>query len=212
MSSLELAKEHYFHELQRKQEIESAMNLPITVLTIITGAIAFLARDAYLPPGPLTYIFVALLTTAGIGIAVGFALTLAAFWRYFYSEIPIADLLVYRESLERYHRSVGTPTLADAEFSEGLLRRYTQALARNAAVNQRRAWALYYAKFYLSLAAIALLLSAAPFGILKANEPPEPKETSDVRVGCSSYPSFGEPGASDRGAERPGRRGAGAGP
>lgn len=194
MTSLELAKEHYFFEQQRKQELESAMNLPITVLTILTGAVALLLQEAYLPPRPLTSILVILLAIAIIGIVAGFAFTIKTFWRYYYSEVRFAEQLNHRESLKAYFTATGKPEVADAEFERDLAQRYGEAIGQNARVNQTRALWLYRAKFALSISATAVLLGAIPFAILKASEPPKQKECT-VSNDPNTPPPSPNPGA-----------------
>jgi hypothetical protein len=190
VTSRELAKEHYFFEQQRKQELESTLNLPITVLTVLTGAVAYLIQDAYFPPRPLSFLLAALLGIAALGIVAGFAFTIKIFWRYYYSEVRLPEQLSHRESLVAYFTAIGKPELADTEFERDLANRYGEAVAQNAQVNQSRGLWLYRAKFSLSVSATAILLSAFPFAILKASEPSKQKECCNVeRPECASHVS-----------------------
>lgn len=168
---LEWLKDHYFFELNRKQQLESALNLPVAVLTGLAGLVALYAPRLACPVGARLLLLDLLVALAVVFLVVAFWNLVRTFLRYEYQEVaPATKLLSYHADLKTFHSGAGgTEEDADAEFAESLKRLYADAIEKNAFGNIGKAANLYWAKLCLAGAAVALLLAAIPYYVITSS-------------------------------------------
>lgn len=162
---LEWLKDHYFFELNRKQQLESALNLPVAVISVLAGLIALYVPRLAWPSGAPVLLLDLLVALAVVLLALAFWNVVRTFLRYEYQEIaPATQLLSYHADLKAFHLATGGAEQdADAEFAESLKKLYADAIEQNAFGNIGKAAHLYWAKLFLAGAAVSLLLAAIPY-------------------------------------------------
>ena len=164
MSPAEL-REHYFFELKRKADLESALGLPVAVLSGLVGVVAFYADrwSLGLPATLLDWTFTVLAVAGGFSLLVGFAYIARSLARYNYEVVGDAqEYLSYRDELKWYYASSGSRGDWQAEYEAALCQRYAQAIDLNSTLNIRKAAFIYRARLSLAGAGIALALAAVP--------------------------------------------------
>lgn len=170
---LEWLREHYFFELTRKQQLESAINLPVAVLVALAGLVGLYAREfSAAPTDRWSLALDVLLGLSIILLLLVFLNVVLTFLRYEYEELaPTRDLLIYHQDLRTYYAATNqSPEVADSEFAAALTHRYAEAIDRNAFGNVSKAARLYWAKTFLAGAAFLLALCAVPYFRLTASE------------------------------------------
>ena len=104
---LDLIKEHYFHELSRRDQLESAMSLPVAILATLAGLTAFYVQILPIPVTPWNLLFYLLI---GLGVAclgAAFVFLVLSFARFRYREIATTrDWIAYYDQLRQYAASI----------------------------------------------------------------------------------------------------------
>jgi hypothetical protein len=162
---IEFLKERYDFELQRKEQLTSALTLPVAVLGGLGSVLALMARsftykDPYLISVFLSSIGASLLAFVGCMLFLS-----AAFHRQRYMYLPLLrDLRAWEEEFRifiTYVESTGEDV--DGTFDDNLRERIIEAADRNTTINDERAGLLDRSRGVLLLVLWLTLFTGIPF-------------------------------------------------
>lgn len=169
---LDLLKELYFFELNRKQQLESSLVLPVAVLTGLGGAVFSFAKSFRYGSNMKTYVFVAALLGATVSLMWVVFYLIRMTHRFTYEILPSSsELLSFYESNRDYYRTVGAEFKADEDFDRELRRAYAKANTKNSQNNVSKAGFLYRAQMGLVSGALFLGVSAIPYFVDEIAKP-----------------------------------------
>lgn len=177
-------KEFYEHEWQRREQLQSAANTPISVITLAGGGLLLMAKGFETDKPVLFWVFWILAATAACLVGAATYWVIRSLHGFEYERIPYAsDLAAYDEQVQQHYRRVGLPGLAPAAFEEYLTRRYIEATDANARNNLRRGDFLHSANRFLVYALSATAIAAVPAGIVTKirGDTPEQVEITNLR-------------------------------
>lgn len=164
---LEHLKEHYFFELNRKQQLEGALALPVAVLTGLGGVAFSFAQSFHYAANVRCTAFISALSGITICLGLSFYFIVRASFPFKYSTVPSPqELLTYVDSTKQYYRSLNESELkADRDFETEIKKAYAEATTTNALNNRTKAANLYKANLALIAAVVFLAISAIPYFI-----------------------------------------------
>ncbi len=166
---LDLIKEHYFHEQDRRLALDSATGFPATLLAMLGGLTAYYVQLFPIPRTPWNAFFFICIGFGVLFLIAAFASVVLSFARYRYFDLAtMRDWLDHHQQLKECADIVAGDIDVDAEFEESLKVRYAEAVDRNSAGNIQRMAYLYRAKVFVALAALSLSLCAFPYLAIKS--------------------------------------------
>jgi hypothetical protein len=162
---LELVREIYRDEWERRDQLTASLSTPIGVVTGIGGAIALLLKDFHFADDWTTRAF-----SFCIGVAIAF-LGAATYYLarsnhgYLYEKIPDpGELRAFHAELESYYERAGAEGEGvEKDFNEYLVQRYADAADKNSRNNISKAAYLYRAHQAITIALVAVALSVLPW-------------------------------------------------
>ena len=170
---LDLIREHYFHEQNRRMAIDSATTFPVAMLVILGGLVAYYLQIIPLPSCQLIFVrlFYLLLIVGVICLGIaGWYIVLSFIRRRYLDLASMGEWLDYHEELEAYVNYEGDTTVNPDESLEYKLKhKYAEAVDRYSGMNIARMSNLYWARVFLALAALPLLFCAFPYFTIKCN-------------------------------------------
>jgi len=173
-------KEFYEREWQRHEQLQSAVSLPISVVTLLAGGLVLMGKNFESNDLALVWGFWMLGAAAGTLVAVSVYLLIRSIHGYRYERMPFAsELAAHYTALVEYYRREGKPGLSDGAFDNYLAKRYMVAADYNTVNNVRRGEYLYKANRFLVYALFATASAALPAGIAVKTSQPRPQ---DVRI------------------------------
>jgi hypothetical protein len=201
---LDLLKEHYFYELNRKQYLEGALALPVAVFTALGGLAFTMAQSYAYSSSWLTKVFLSALVGLLGSLLAAFYYVWRTSHRFTYELIASSkDLLDHYEKVKEYLLSIHEPEAkVDAYFEDKLKQRYADATAKNKLNNDSKAAYLYRANLSLLAATLFTGCCAGPYFVnlrAKSSETQKIeiinlKELQNVKGGNMSTPQPGTTG------------------
>ena len=161
---LDLLKELYFHEWERKQQLATAASLPVVILTGLGSGSLFLVRTFRYGNDLATVLFVALAAASIAFQAMAIYRVIRSLRGYWYQRLPDTQgLRKHFKTLTEYHAAVGSPSdSARQQFDEELGERLAEATDANRENNRRTAGSLEKATNAIVGAVIFAALSFVP--------------------------------------------------
>jgi hypothetical protein len=147
----EFLRNRYDYELQRKEQLNASLNLPVGLLGGLGSLIALMARSFTYRDGVLTWMFAPFLIAAIVSL-FGCLMQLArAYHRQKYMYLPLLqDLEKSREEFLEFAKVVAGGEEEVAEQFENQFRRHIiDAADRNTRNNDERSYLLYWARVWL---------------------------------------------------------------
>jgi hypothetical protein len=159
----QLYQEHYQEEWRRRAEIEATYNLPVTVFTVLGGAIYLMIRgqsDDHLS-GVLASVS---LVGAAVFYVAALRYLVRSMYGYTYQRIPTARQLgSYYDELVKFHEAAGrTERDAHVDFESYLNDRYAEATEVNSRNNISKSEFLHRGNQWLIGTLSAVILAAIP--------------------------------------------------
>lgn len=158
-------KDHYFHEAERRHQLEGALAFPAGVLALIGSALANVITPIA-PPVDLMDHMILLSHTISWGsmIMTVFYLVRSRYnWSYRYVATP-KKVNEFREGLISYYESIDDDsTDVDLEVEEWLNPEYAECTHVNTLNNDNRSAFLHRATFYLIVALVFTFFSSIPY-------------------------------------------------
>lgn len=167
METFEYCKESYHHELSRKNDLRSALNLPIGLAVVLAGALFSLLNNYSWPScaGVVSYSFglACLLSAVSLGLVIYKLIRSHVNYEYAYVPTP-KEILEYRGSLVEHYRNK-TNNEEDAEKEaehdavEYLAREFAKNAHHNAMNNNEKSGYLHEASIFLVASLIFTMLA-----------------------------------------------------
>jgi len=173
MDRLDLYRQLYFEELRRKEELRSALALPVGMLTVLGGVIAIYIR--VLGRSSISDPWVVLLGIGTLLLMGTFLLTVThlikSYHDYTYSFVPYApDLEEAFANLMEYHEAKGQ---ARADFEAELIGSFSKAHKINAFNNDSKSGHLHNANQMLVYSIALVLVCSVPFFVRTNSTSPD---------------------------------------
>lgn len=173
MNLQEIYKEHYFFEINRKHQLTSQLGIPIGVLTILGGAIAFFVKSVQ-----YAYDMKFLLLGAAVLISIFFLgrtiyYLIRSYYGFTYRYIPTPqEIEGYKQELSVYYETERALECdADKEVKEFLSERYAICTHENTINNDSKSAYLHKANTSLIFTLIFVMLCSVPYLSIKFTQP-----------------------------------------
>lgn len=138
---LDLYREQYYFELERKDRLTSRLSFPSGIVTVLAGALGyFLTLSEQAPPGFVGVLFAYMVTAMAMALASTVFCLMMAYRDHRYGYLPNAqEVEKYWNALAQHYKETtdGAKT-SEERFSEALVTWYCQAHARTAESNKVR--------------------------------------------------------------------------
>jgi hypothetical protein len=158
-------KDRYDFELQRKEQLNVSLNLPVGILGGLGSLLALMARSFTYQDRVLTWIFVALVV-AGIATFCGCLVQLARMYhRQKYMYLPLlGEFEKSRDDFLEFSKVMagGEAEVLEA-FESNLRRRIIEAADRNTANHDDRSSLMYWARVWLFVTLCLTALAGIPY-------------------------------------------------
>lgn len=201
-----LYRELYTEEMEHREQLRNAVAIPIALLSILGGALAYLWKDFSLPHDPLGW----WLAIAGAGALIAFVvaivfLGLSYHWND-YERIPFpTKIKSYEDGVRKHFGETDTGRVQAASHVEAFLRdAYTKAADLNAETNLNRSAYLYRANRMIIIAFVLVGLAVIPHIAIERLATCQSKgscnagRTSDSTGTTSTAPATSGPAAKHR--------------
>jgi len=170
MDSYSFYKSLYDRELNRRKDLDTAISLPITILTIIVAANSYMLKTEN-----IIYSLSSLKFKHAVLASLFIALFISAFYimrssnnlfkGFAYKNFAlIKDIIAYETAIKEYNSNVTNDKAID--FKEVILLKIAEFTDSHIIFNDKRSRDLYFARTYLI---ISLLLTSVNFLILTLN-------------------------------------------
>ena len=157
----------YFHELEAREQMTTRLQIPLTLLTAVIGALGFMGQNIDRDQSGVwtNWFYAVFLLSVVFVVASGYFCTKCASGHW-YQMTSFADewqgyhsscVLAYQEQPENEKM-----TLTERAFCEAVENKYVECASANAAINQLRA---YYFNRTINLFIIALAFTSVAFTI-----------------------------------------------
>jgi hypothetical protein len=180
------SKEQYFHEADRKDSLNTSINFPVGLATLVAGGIALFSKTIRFPlsfAGLVQFNFVAM---SSVLLVIACYLLARSYWNYGYGHMPTAaQLVAYMGSLKEYYLSTGLDSVESLRRAEEDTQNYiSEQFAKNAdinaACNDRKSSFLFKASGFL-IASIVPLALASPLHFYRDSSAKEPIKVEIVQ-------------------------------
>lgn len=164
-------KELYFHDFERKDEINNSIAIIYGALPLIFAAGMIIAKELDAPFNNFEIWTILLLTFAFIPLLFSFFYLTKAYIRYKYSYIPYAnDLYKYECDLKQYYCTVGqdkevSQKSANEDIIEYLSEKYSEYSGYNQIQNERKLGLRYKGIISIIISMVLLVTSGIPYAI-----------------------------------------------
>jgi hypothetical protein len=185
---VERYKEFYEHEWQRHEHLQSAVSIPISVVTLLAGGLALMAKGFESDSSSLVWSFWSGAGVAAVLVGVSVYLLIRSVHGYRYQRIPYPiELALHHRHLKEHYAKQGKPGLADPAFEQYLTDRYIAAADRNAVNNMKRDEYLYRANRFLIYALCLTATAGIPAGIAVKATRPKPQEIRITNLASDAH-------------------------
>jgi len=166
----------YYHEIDRKNTLESNISVPIGILTFEFGLIAVLFGETLKFKGCLALTLLDIVIILSIGlfvVAVSFLFRFFIKYEYAYLENP-SEIKTYSDGYAEYLRKVHAKNPDEKlllEVQDMMLNDYQKACDANVKNNDNKAKFLWRVKLFMIASIVLLFVSIAPYIYLKVTQP-----------------------------------------
>lgn len=183
----ELYEKLYFLEIESREKIYSRLQLPLTLIVAIVGALVFLLQNADFETAtatPSRVMFIVFIAAATLTLVAAIYLFINALYNHTYLFLPDSSATAnYKELLEQtYAQFQNSQQLVENALRKYIINYYIEYAAFNTRVNDRRSMFLHFCNG--AIVGTTILLFAAYlsfyFGGLDKNNNAKPP--TDVRV------------------------------
>lgn len=189
MDRFEFYKSYYENVLKEKNEINTSISLPMTILTLMAAAISNYGLNFnYDTFNILTIIFILFL----VADCILFFMTLFYIIRW-YSGIPFKKLdykyIPFPKDIEDYYNNLSESYkdaveeqqgLAQHYLEESMMEYYIEAGSHNANLNNQKAYDMRFSKIFLILTLYLTLLTFIPYIINHYQFPKDSKQNIQI--------------------------------
>lgn len=169
MDSYPFYKSLYDRELNRRKDLDSSINLPLTLLSIIVAANSYLIKESDWSLCSISITMQKCLTfsiAAGLGISIGY---LTKSYNNFFKGFAYRNLGYttevrnYENQIKKFNQQVDEENHID--FKNSIIEKLTVLTDNHIKFNDRRSRDLYYAKTFLIICLVLTLINFLNFSI-----------------------------------------------
>jgi hypothetical protein len=179
MSLRDLYQQHYFHENERRDQINNSIAIPLGIVSVVSSAFVVVAKEIDSPfdDSEKFQIFFLIITSIAIVSAVFFLIK--AYWGYGYGHVPRGnELRKYRDELKAYYVGTGKPeddarVISEEEALDYMDSQYASNAEKNAENNDIKSFNLFRANGFIFSSIVILVISAVPYVINSIQQPNE---------------------------------------
>lgn len=168
MDTYSLYKDLYFHEMERRDQLNRSLSFPVGLMAVLFGAAIVMYKAATFSVSTADKILLAFLCVVAIALVATAYFLIRTYWGHTYSAMPFAeDLHGYKVVLCDYYRSPDTSSEAAEASARSKLASYVELefsknAKINAVVNDAKSVFLFKANAFL-ISSIVFLGIASPF-------------------------------------------------
>ena len=153
----------YFHEIERHEKITARLQIPLTIVAVVLGFLAFMLRNK--EPSISDATFVVLFSISSVLIAISITCFIISWYSYKYKLLPTSNSTYnYREELiEIYKDFDERDELVEKYFNEYLFNYYRDFSSTNMLINDKKAFYLYLTNLFLIFSIIFAFATYLPF-------------------------------------------------
>jgi hypothetical protein len=169
-------KEHYFYEINRKQQIVSSLTIPIGILIVLSGAMTLFLRCLTSDGAPVMAAFRILVSVALASLGMTIYYLIRSYFGFAYDYVSdTQDVLDFEKGLKSYYEKIGRGDSAsdDAlkEVKEFVRDQYARCCQINAENNDSRSEFVHRANGFLIMSLVSVIMCAAPYFVTERNKP-----------------------------------------
>lgn len=179
MDLRDLYQTHYFHETDRRDQINNSLTIPLGVISLVSGAFLIVAKEIDYP-----FNFSEILQLHFLGFTALLLILAAiflgrAYWGYGYAHMPRAEEIrqycgKLKDHYLKLNHSVEDATkLANEETLQYVDSQYSTNSELNAENNDIKSANLFKANGFTMASVVFLVISAVPYVINSIEEPSE---------------------------------------
>lgn len=179
MSLREFYQTHYFHEADRRDQINNSLTIPLGVISLVSGAFSVIAKEIDYPFNTSEIIQLHFLGLTAVALILAAVFMGRAYWGYGYAHMPrTEEIRQYGESLKKHYISQNyseddATKQADEETLQYIDSQYSVNTEQNAENNDIKSANLFKANGFTMASVVFLVISAAPYVINSIEEPNE---------------------------------------
>lgn len=162
----ELFRKQYDFELEQRNSLASAANIPIMAITVLASAISAILIDYKYNNNYYDYVFFVCVSIVLFFIFRAFLFVFRSFWNYDYKKLPsLSSMNAHYYELINWHENAGSDTaqnLAHIDFSKYINERLSEASDWNSQNNIARGNYLHVANLAVAIG-VAILI---PTGLI----------------------------------------------
>jgi hypothetical protein len=183
----DILKDIFRWQLQRRQALDAATSMPVTVVVVLIGGVTYFAREWHRLPTSVGS-FLLLVGVIGCAVAVACAIWFlcATMWEYWIADLPAPELVSkYIRGLREAYKAAGASDVeqaAEERFRKQLVEDYRAAGQINFDTNALRAWYLFMARRCIIIATAALAVSGVGLAIASVASGPTTTQPSAKRT------------------------------
>ena len=185
MNLREFYQTHYFHETDRRDQINTSLTIPLGVVSLVSGALLVIAKEIDYPFNSPEVIQLHFLGLTTIALTLAAIFMGRAYWGYGYAYMPSTEeIRQYLKYLENYYTNLNYSTndaseQAVKETLEYLDSQYSINAEKNAVNNAIKSANLFKANGFTMASVVFLVISAIPYLV---NSIEEPNEIQKVQI------------------------------
>lgn len=187
-NKFEFYKENYFKELDKRNEINNSLSLPIGLITAIVAGIFYLLTNFdYKYSLSLTLIFSSTILISLCFLTISVYHLIKAYSdfpkAYYYSILPDTNEIdnYYQELKKFYSSNTGVTDISEQEVENYILNEMIKNTGKNQKNNKRKSKFRYDCEYYLIATLISICLVLPFFGVNYAYKPNN-KEPIEVKI------------------------------
>jgi len=168
---IEFYQDLYRLELERREQLNGALSLPVGLLTLLGGLLVIMLKESSWIGGAAQVVFLILVGAATVSLLASAVQLARSFWGYSFQYLAKSkDLLQWHSKLVSHFREFGSPDTqpeleAEREFETRAIGRLAEATSFNATQNDRRSEHLFWANGLVLLTLVLTGLAGIPYAL-----------------------------------------------
>ena len=185
MDLREFYQTHYFHETDRRDQINNSLTIPLGVISLVSGAFLVIAKEIDYPFNFSEIIQLSFLGLTALVLISAAVFLGRAYWGYGYAHMPrTEEIRQYYENLKNHyvnlkHSEEDAIKLAHEETLQYVDSQYSVNAEQNAGNNDIKSANLFKANGFTMASVVFLVISAVPYVI---NTIVDPSEVQKVEI------------------------------
>lgn len=188
MDIRELYQQHYFHEMERRDQINNSLVIPLGVISVVSGAFLVVAKEIDAPFDYSEKFQLVFLVLTALALISSATFLVRAYWGYGYAHMPRpGELRKYREGLLNHYSGSGKSfdeavKIVDEETLQYVESQYAANAETNAENNDKKSANLFIANGLTIASVVLLVISAIPYVLNSIRQPNEVQKLEIINL------------------------------